>query len=142
MIALLDINVLIAILDRAHTHSGIAREWLATNRSSGWATCPLTQNGFIRIVSQRRYPGSVPVAEAVELLSRAVAAPDHHFWPDSVSLCEKHRFDFSGPLSSAALTDLYLLRLAAANGGRFVTFDRFVAADAVRSAEKRHLLVL
>lgn len=62
MRALLDVNVLIALLDEAHIHHQLAMGWLTNNIEQGWASCPMTQNGCIRILSQPSYPNTVPAA--------------------------------------------------------------------------------
>lgn len=140
MIALLDTNVLIALFDSAHVHHARAHDWLAKERKSGWATCPITQNGCIRVLSQPRYPGYLPVGEIARRLRDATMAADHAFWPDSVSVCDPERFRPSSILTPKALTDLYLLGLAVANDGRLVTFDQSIGRAAVAGAEARHLV--
>jgi len=63
MRALLDVNVLIALLDRDHIHHPVASDWLLANIHTGWASCPLTQNGCIRIMAQPGYPNALPPAQ-------------------------------------------------------------------------------
>ena len=142
MIALLDINVLIALFDAAHVHHHAAHRWMTRNRSLGWATCPITQNGCIRVMSQPNYPGYLPVAEIVRRLSKAIAVREHTFWPDSISLCDPKRFAADRILTTKTLTDIYLLGLAEEKGGRLVTFDRTIPLIAVSKAKARHLTVL
>ena len=142
MIALLDINMLIALFDAAHVHHKAAHAWMTKNRSVGWATCPITQNGCVRVISQPNYPGHLAVAETVRRLAAAVSPPDHIFWPDSVSLCDSSRFEPTRMLTSRNLTDIYLLGLAVEKGGRLVTFDRAIPPAAVSNAKARHLLAL
>jgi len=142
VIALLDTNMLIALFDAAHVHHRPAHGWMTKNRSIGWATCPITQNGCVRVMSQPNYPGHLPVAEIVRRLAAAVSAADHIFWPDSISLCDSTRFDPTRILTSRNLTDIYLLGLAVEKGGRLVTFDRATAPAAVPNAKDRHLLGL
>jgi toxin-antitoxin system PIN domain toxin len=142
VIALLDTNMLIALFDAAHVYHRLAHGWMTKNRSIGWATCPITQNGCVRVMSQPNYPGHLPVAEIVRRLAAAVSAADHIFWPDSISLCDSTRFDSTRILTSRNLTDIYLLGLAVEKGGRVVTFDRAIAPAAVPNAKDRHLLVL
>lgn len=142
MIGLLDINVLVALFDARHVHHKAAHAWMDGSRSHGWATCPITQNGCIRVISQPQYPGRLAVAEIVRRLQSAVAAKDHTFWPDSVSLCDSRRFEPGRILTPKALTDIYLLGLAEKNGGRLVTFDRAIPLTAVCHAKARHLVVL
>jgi len=142
VIALLDINMLIALFDGAHVHHKVAHAWLAKNRLRGWATCPITQNGCIRVMSQPNYPGSLPLAEVVRRLSRAISAPEHTFWPDTISLCDSAYFEPTCVLTPKMLTDVYLLGLAVERSGRLVTFDRTVPFAAVAGAKAQNLLVL
>ena len=142
MRTLLDVNVLIALLDASHQNHDDARTWLLANVASGWASCPLTQNGCIRILSQPTYPNAVPTSVALDKLAAACASPHHEFWTDAVSLIDPktvHGNRIHGPRQ---LTDLYLLALAVHNGGRFVTFDRNIALGAVRRASVKHLVVI
>ncbi len=142
MRALLDINVLIALLDAAHVHHPIARDWLHDNIAHGWASCPLTQNGCIRILSQANYPGAQAPALAAARLAQACQAQWHEFWPDSVSLLEGGLLDWQQVLSSRQLTDAYLLALAVQRGGRLVTLDRSIPLAAVPGAASYHLVRL
>lgn len=142
MRALLDVNVLVALLDAAHVHHHAATEWLATNLKRGWASCPLTQNGCIRILSQPGYPGPLPAAEVAARLAKAAAGAQHVFWSDDVSLLEPGLIAWDRLLGPRQITDAYLLALAVRHGGRFVTLDRGIALDSVRGAEARHLLVI
>jgi uncharacterized protein len=142
VIALLDVNVLVSLFDSAHVRHGDAQSWLGANRSAGWATCPLTQNGCVRVLSQPRYPGSLSVPEITRRLGAAIRARDHRFWPDSVSICDPDLFEPDRLLGPGLLTDVYLLGLAVAHGGRFVTFDRALTRSAVRGAAAPSLLVI
>ncbi len=142
MIALLDINMLIALFDAAHVHHGAAHEWMTKHRSFGWATCPITENGCARVMSQPNYPGHLPVAEIVRRVAAATSERDHRFWEDSISLCDPKRFEPGLILTSRNLTDVYLLALAVEKGGRLVTFDRAIPSRAIRGIKDRHLLVL
>jgi toxin-antitoxin system PIN domain toxin len=142
VIALLDTNMLIALFDGAHVHHASAHAWMTKKRSAGWATCPITQNGCVRVMSQPNYPGHLPVAEIARRLAAAVSAADHIFWPDSISMCDSSRFEPARMLTSRNLTDIYLLGLAVEKGGRLVTFDRAIPPAAVPEAKARHLLVL
>ena len=80
--ALLDVNVLIALLDAAHLHHRLATAWLQREIGAGWASCPLTQNGCIRILFQPAYPGALAAADVAQRLGEAAAGPAHQFWPD------------------------------------------------------------
>lgn len=142
MSALLDINCLIALFDAAHVHHRRAHAWLIEHRVAGWATCPLTENGCIRILSQPTYPACLPMPEATRRLRQARTARDHAFWPDDVSLCDGRRFDHARLPSAKLLTDVYLLALAVKHGGSLVTFDRSIPLAAVPAATDRHLVLL
>jgi toxin-antitoxin system PIN domain toxin len=142
MIALLDASLLIALFDAAHLHHREAHHWFSANRSKGWATCPLTQNACIRIMSQPAYPGRLPVGDIARRLRQATATSDHHFWPDAISLCDEKLFHYDKILTSRHLTDLYLLGLAKAHSGRLVTFDQGIPVAAVAGTSAKHLLVL
>jgi toxin-antitoxin system PIN domain toxin len=142
MRALLDVNVLIALLDADHVHHVAASDWLARNLEYGWASCPITQNGCIRIMSQPRYPNPLPAAQVAARLAGAAATAHHEFWPDSVSLLDPARIDRSRLLNSHQVTDAYLLALAVRHAGRFVTFDRAIPIAAAAGATPAHLEVL
>ena len=142
MRALLDVNVLIALLDAAHIGHAAATRWLAREVKQGWASCPLTQNGCIRIMSQPAYPGSLPAAEVAVRLAEAARDPSHAFWPDDVSLLEDGVLDWQQVLGHRQVTDNYLLALAVRHRGRFVTLDDRVSGAAVRGAKAAHLVVL
>jgi len=142
MRALLDVNVLIALLDGAHVRHADAAAWLASQARHGWASCPLTQNGCIRIMSQPAYPGPIACGQVAARLAEATRHPSHAFWPDDISLVEDGRLDWSQVLGHRQVTDVYLLALAVRHGGRFVTFDGRVSLAAVPGAGRRHLHVL
>jgi toxin-antitoxin system PIN domain toxin len=142
MRALLDINVLIALLDGAHVHHARARQWLEANIAHGWASCPITQNGCLRILSQPGYPQPVPLAQVADRLRRATATPHHAFWPDNISALDGAHVDARRIHGPKQLTDIYLLALAVKHEGRFVSFDERIARSAVRKAEERHLVLL
>jgi uncharacterized protein len=140
--ALLDVNVLIALLDSDHVDHRRAVAWFTTEVGSGWASCALTQNGFIRIISQPRYPSPIPIERAVDRLAEACADSAHEFWPCSLSLLDRRSVTPSRMHGSAQVTDAYLLALAVEHGGRFVTFDRSVPVTAVPGARSSHLVIL
>lgn len=142
MRALLDVNVLLALLDADHVDHALARRWLAAEIEHGWASCAITENGFVRILSQPRYPSPVPPAQAISRLRRATASPRHERWPCDLSLLDEHEIDPARLHGPRQVTDAYLLALAANRGGRFVTFDRTVPLEAVPRAGKEHLAVL
>lgn len=142
MRALLDVNVLIALLDAGHVHHTAASTWLYTNVEQGWASCPLTQNGCLRLLATDRYPRRQPVASIAARLREATQTPYHEFWSDEISVLDAERFEQSRWLSSRQVTDAYLLALAVHRNGTFVTLDRNVDRALVRGAEPRHLTVI
>lgn len=142
MRALLDVNVLIALLDAAHVHHRVARTWLESNIEAGWASCPLTQNGCIRIMSQPGYPGAQAPGAVAARLAEAAGTQWHEFWPDDLNSLETGALDWNQVLGSRQLTDAYLLALAVKHGGCLVTLDRAVPLAAVRGAAAHHLKVL
>lgn len=142
MRALLDVNVLVALFDEEHEHFERARRWWADNKSEGWASCPLTQNGFLRVASQPSYSSPVSLNFARDFLTEQIATTDHIFWPDDISLLDPDLFDRGRILGPGQLTDIYLLGLAVKNGGRFATLDQAIPLAAVRGANESHLVVL
>lgn len=127
---LLDANVLIALIDTTHAHHMAAVRFFPTAQKTGWLTCPLVENAFIRIFghpSYRNGPDSPKLAR--QLLSQYLATQGHQFLPDDLSLCDVSRFpSLPGP---QALTDLYLLALAVKHGDRFATFDQGLDASLI-----------
>jgi toxin-antitoxin system PIN domain toxin len=142
MRALLDVNVLIALLDTNHLHHTRAMRWLETHIDQGWSSCPITQNGCIRILSQTAYPNAQPAAEVALRLAEAAAGPTHEFWADEVSLLDPDCLDWRHVLGARQVTDVYLLALAVRRGGRLVTLDGGIPLKAVAGAKPEHLLVL
>ena len=141
MRALLDVNVLIALVDRSHEHHGIARRWLEDHIEEGWASCAITQNGCLRIMSQPGYEHPLPVSVVADALQEATDTTHHEFWPDA-SLLTPGVIDWQQVGGPKQITDLYLLALAAKNQGRFVTFDKRIVRGAVpmASAETYHII--
>jgi hypothetical protein len=142
MRALLDVNVLIALLDANHVHHRFATNWMEQNAVTGWASCPITQNGCIRIMSQSGYPNSVPAAAVASRLAEAAALPFHAFWVDDVSLLTPGQLDWMNILGSRQVTDAYLLALAVRHEGCLVTFDKGIPLAAVPGAQAANLKVI
>lgn len=132
MTYLLDVNVLIALIDRRHVNHDVAHRWFSETGSAAWATCPLTENGVLRIVGHARYantPGSP--AAVVPVLASLCALPGHVFWPDAISILDHQHVSGAKLLTSAQLTDTYLLALAASRDGKFATLDSRVTVQAL-----------
>ena len=142
MRALLDVNVLVALLDAMHVHHRIATDWLASHQQLGWASCPLTQNGCVRLLSLSAYRNAHAPADVARRLGAATSGGQHEFWPDSVSLLDAGRARWDHVLTSRQVTDAYLLALAVSRGGRFVTLDRGIGVKSIAGAQAKHLLTL
>jgi toxin-antitoxin system PIN domain toxin len=139
---LLDVNVLIALIDPAHVQHDRAHEWFAERGRYAWASCPLTQNGVLRIVGHPRYNNSPgPPAAVAELMTVLLALPGHEFWPDDISVLDPRHIHIDRLFETTQITDSYLLALASAHGGQLATFDRRLVMDAVvDEAQSVHLL--
>ena len=142
MRALLDVNVLIALLDAAHIHHQRASQWLEQSLHHGWASCPLTQIGCLRIMAQPAYPQALPLAAVAQRLGQAAATPAHLFIADDYSLLDADSLHWPQLLGHRQVTDAYLLGLAVRHGCRFVSFDARVNLAAVPGAKAEHLWVL
>jgi toxin-antitoxin system PIN domain toxin len=140
--ALLDVNVLIALFDETHVHHEIAHEWFAEHRAGGWATCAITENGFLRILTHPRSAVDQDRAAVFASLRAFCDSRAHVFWNDTVSLRDETLFDPSVIVSHRQLTDVYLLALAVRMKGRLATFDSSIPLRAVRGATVDTLTVL
>lgn len=142
MRALLDVNLLVALHDPQHVHHALAADWFGQQASFGWASCPITQNGCLRVMSQPAYPNALPLQALMAALGSSCAAPAHEFWPDDLSLLDRGVFRRERIHGHRQLTDLYLLALAVRRGGRFATLDARIPLGAVPGAGPQHLVVL
>jgi uncharacterized protein len=140
--ALLDVNVLIALLDSAHLHHRQATNWLEQHIGRGWASCPITQNGCVRIMSHPGYPNRTSAQTVAGRLASACALDAHEFWADDVSVLKPGALDWQRLVAGRHLTDAYLLTLAVRHRGCFVTLDRNIPVAAVPGADERHLVVI
>lgn len=124
MVSLLDVNLLVALAWPNHVHHAVAHTWFRRNQDAGWATCPVTESGFVRVssnpsmVSEARSP-----QEAIQLLRRIVALPHHVFWHDDVSVASSELMDKVRLVGYRQVTDAHLLALAQNRGGRLATLD-------------------
>ena len=142
MRALFDVNMLLVLFDQAHELRPRALAWWLQNEQHGWASCPITQNGFVRIISQPTYVRPKGLLEAVALLADHAGGPGHEFWCKDVSFLDRGVIDHTLVLGHRQITDVYLLALAVAHGGRLVTFDRKVPLRAVKGATAEHCVVV
>lgn len=139
---LLDVNVLIALVDPAHVRHDAVHAWFERTGCQAFATCPITENGLLRIVGHPKYPNSPgPPSAVVAALAAIRALPGHAFWPDSISLADGDRVDAALLSSHGRVTDSYLLALAIANGGQLATMDRKLAAETVADGTQALTLI-
>lgn len=138
---LLDVNVLLALADADHAHHSLAKKFFQSRLQDAWATCPITENGFIRVISGRAYANPVENSDAARLLLEKMihSAPGHQFWTDDVSLCDSNFFPTLP--RSQHLIDCYLLALAVKRGGKFATFDQSIDPAWVRGGHHALMLV-
>jgi toxin-antitoxin system PIN domain toxin len=143
MRALLDVNVIIALLDPDHAFHERAHAWWATNLKRGWASCPLTENGVVRIMSNPNYSKKARFTpgDLIDRLRKFATQSNHEFWPRGISLSDEKIFAAERIHSSCQITDLYLLALAVEHRGRLVTFDRGIPLSSVRNAKTENLCV-
>ncbi|MER9215538.1 PIN domain-containing protein [Mesorhizobium sp. M0663] len=142
MTFLLDVNVLVALIDPGHVAHDDAHGWFEVTGNAAWATCPITENSVLRIVGNQRYPNS-PGSPAIvaQIVTKLRALHGHSFWPDDVSLVGSGDIDAAKILTSAQVTDTYLLALAKARGGQLASFDRKLSAAAVKGGKSAlHLI--
>lgn len=132
---LLDINLLLALADPMHIHHDAAHRWFAGYGQHSWATCPLTENGFVRIASHPNYPnrpGDVPAVFAI--LRQLCEAPGHLFWAEDISILEI--LEPNAIITHAQITDVYLAGLAVHKKGKLATLDQHIPSDAVRGGKQ------
>lgn len=125
---LLDVNVLIALAWPSHIHHGQTHAWFEKNSTQSWATCPITQLGFVRVSSNHSIiKEAVSPKEAMNVLEQMTALKHHVFWPDNIGLSAKEiPFDFL--VGHRQVTDAYLLGLCKKHGGRLATLDQKITA--------------
>jgi toxin-antitoxin system PIN domain toxin len=144
-VTLLDINCLIALVDSDHVGHKTIRRWFNRHWKRGWATCPLTENGMVRILSQPAYPsGQRTPAEVIQILNalkRSFAAA-HVFWADDVSIADDTLFDAALMAGARQTTDSYLIGLAVRHQGVLISFDRSLVWQAVKGGAARFVHVL
>jgi toxin-antitoxin system PIN domain toxin len=129
---LLDVNAVIALIDPLHVHHDRAHLWFASREPDAWHTCPIVQNGVVRVVGNPRYTNTQPAPVVLTSLASLTARDDHEFLPDSVSILDAS-VHTERLLTSSQVTDTYLLHLAASSGAQLATFDTRLVTAAVPS---------
>jgi len=138
--ALLDVNALIALVDSDHVGHEAVQKWFMKRHRAGWATCPVTENGMVRVLSQPAYPsGQRTPAEVVQVLNvlKTAFESSYEFWADDLSIADDSLFDSTLIAGTHQVSDVYLLGLAARHKGTMVSFDRSLAWHAVVGASER-----
>jgi toxin-antitoxin system PIN domain toxin len=142
-VALLDVNLLVALFDPDHIHHDLAHDWFADNRADGWATCPTTENGLVRVLTHPKYDSPlIGVPAVLDRLRTFRASGHHHFWQEDLTLTDPAIVNPSSIRGHRQVTDVYLLGLALRRGGRLVTFDRSIPLAAVHGAGQEVLEVV
>jgi uncharacterized protein len=127
---LLDVNVLLALSDPMHIHHDPAHRWFGAKLQSGWATCPITENGFVRIASHPNYPNRPGDASVVlAILRQFCAVEGHQFWAEDISL--RDILQPQAIITHSQITDVFLLALAVHQGGKLATLDRRISSVVV-----------
>lgn len=139
---LLDVNVLIALVDPAHVQHDEVHAWFKRVGQKAFATCPITENGLLRIVGHPKYPNSPgPPSSVVAALQAIRGLPGHEFWPDSISLVDTDLADTALLSSHHRVTDSYLLALARAHRGKLATLDQKLATEVVSGGAEALTLI-
>lgn len=129
---LLDVNVLIALVDPAHVQHDRAHDWFSKVGAKSFATCPITENGLLRIIGHPKYPNSPgPPSAVAPALAAIRGLPGHDFWPDSISIADERLVALASLSSHSRVTDVYLLALAQAHKAKLATMDTRLAAEVV-----------
>jgi len=140
---LLDVNVLLARFVHGDAHHARVKEWMVKHEERGWATCPITQMGFVRILSNpSATQESVAPSDAVKLLNANLQRPEHEFWADDLTFPEALAYFEPWLTGHRQTTDAYLLGLAMHRKGKLVTFDRGMLHLAGESAAARAALIV
>jgi uncharacterized protein len=125
-VALLDVNALVALAWDSHVHHAAMRTWFAANASAGWATCPVTESGFVRVSSNASaLPSAISLDAACSVLAALRVVEGHRFLVDDVSIVDA---DVPRIVGHRQVTDAHLLALARRHGMRVLTFDAGAAA--------------
>lgn len=143
MIHLLDVNLLVALAWPNHIHHAAALDWFRRSQEAGWATCPLTESGFVRVsCNSSVMPDARSPREAIHLLRRIVALPHHVFWHDDLSMASSELLDEVPLVGHRQVTDAHLLTLARQRGGRLATLDGKMRSLVPRGRDAAEILCL
>ena len=141
-VTLLDVNVMVALFDPDHVHHDLAHDWFAEQRVAGWETCPLTENGLVRVLSSQRVGAGLTIADIAARLRILKSVGRHVFWGDDVSLTDERLFRSKSIRGHRQVTDVYLAGLAQAKGGHLATLDRSIPVSAIVDARPDLLQII
>jgi len=123
-VALLDVSVLVASIDEGHVAYKKVHAWLRESGGKPWATCPLTEAGFVRIIANPIFhPEKTRLVDALALLANMTLRPGHRFWPVNIGFAEAVEPFQEKLVGHQQVADAYLLGLAIKNKGRLITLD-------------------
>ena len=136
MVGLLDVNVLVALSWPEHEAFARSHRWFARHAAAGWATCPITQAGFVRVVSNPAFSMlTITPREALANLAITMKHSGHHFWRDDISLVQATEPFAARMVGHQQITDAYLLGLAIHHKGE----ARHARPCDIKSAPRQHL---
>ena len=144
MRSLFDASFLIALIDQDHNYYDEAIAWFVEHSGDGWASCCLTENAAVRILSNPNYSKvkRFTPLQISDTINRFIKATDHEFWPSDISITDTSIFSHDRILGPKQVTDIYLLAMAAERIGCLVSYDQRISLDAVRNARPEHLVVI
>lgn len=143
-VALLDVNVLIALFDNEHKYHDLVSDWLIDYIDLGnhWASCPNTQNGCLRIISLPKYPNRFDIGVIQSQLTKATQHRNHIFLPDDISLTQANLIDWQKVQGHNQLTDIYLIALTQKHHAKFVTLDSKIDLATLPSLNEKDVIFL
>ena len=143
MVALPDVNVLVALAWSIHVHHDLVHAWLAGHGEKPWATCPLTQSGFVRVSSNRHViPAAKSPREALRALEAMLSHPQHVFLPDHVSIADRQWVAVDKLIGHRQVTDAHLLGVALMSGAQLVTLDRSIVSLVPAGLDQRQAVAV
>ena len=122
---MLDLNLLLALAWPLHIHHDPAHSRFDREALPGWATCPLTQLGFVRLSSDPAFTSdAVSPTEALTLLQDITAMDGHEFRSNNVDCVSAAFANVMQIAGHRQVTGAYLLSLARKRSGCLATLDR------------------
>ena len=142
MTVLLDVNVLIALAWPNHVHHAAARTWFEERREGGWATCPLTEAGFVRVsCNPAVVRHDITPLDAIAVLNSLVQLESHVFWPLDQSILHLPESIGARLQGYRQVTDAVLLATAMQRNGQLATLDSGIEG-LVSEDERSYLCVV